>query len=230
MTVSGVRTGAWPSRAAIVVAPSPPGRARSGHVSDELTLGPASDQQRKRRRIGRATIDAAIVDILRASGPEMIDLISIEMVAERVGISRATAYRHLSDRNTLLARALLVVARGHVLAAITAISPASTACAKIEESFAYGTREALADEILMRLRALPIAANVQPSLRAMARQVLRQVISDGQRAGELRQDVALDAIVDWLLEQQYLMLRLRLTEAQARQSVNTFVLPALRSM
>jgi AcrR family transcriptional regulator len=228
MTASKLRTGTWPTAATTVVVSASPVRAEPGRAAGGPSAGAPAAREGRRRRTGRATLDAAILEILRSSGPDMIDHISVEMVAERVGISRATAYRHLTDRNALLARALLLIARGHVLASIAAISRATTACAKIEESFAYVTREAVKDETLMRLRELSIAAAVQPSLRAMSRQVLRQVITDGQRSGELRLDVGVDTMADWVLEQQYLTLRLGLSEDEGRQCVNTFVLPALR--
>ena len=104
----------------------------------------------------------------------------------------------------------------------------TTVAAKVEEAFGYAAREIKVDKILRMLLTSRPSAAIDAAIRAMSLDIMGQAYRNGQLDGQVRDDLSIDELIDWLAEQRQIVTRLELDEEQARTWVRRFVLPALR--
>jgi AcrR family transcriptional regulator len=168
-----------------------------------------------------------MVEVLNSRAATLNDL-SIDVVARAAGVSRATAYRHLGTREELRFRAAITLAQAHVQRCMDLLDQLHGAAAKIEEAFAYTARESMRDPLLqVLLLESRRTTGIDDAIHSLSDQITGPVIAAGQVTGEIRGDLSVDEIISWLVEQLYVMLRLRHDDVSARTWVRTFVLPCL---
>jgi AcrR family transcriptional regulator len=146
--------------------------------------------------------------LIRAADDEIADrgstAIQMEVIAKRAGVSRATAFRQLGSMSEVLVQVALLRARKHVAAVHTLMLERAGTFAKIEAALIYTARELPKDPSISALIARHSASVRDPQVHAVAMGVMVPVLQEGQRNGEIRTDVSLDDLVDYLVEQTYL--------------------------
>ncbi|MCW2522112.1 MAG: TetR family transcriptional regulator [Frankiales bacterium] len=174
-------------------------------------------------------LNRALVEHLATLTVESLDEVRIDLVAERAGVSRSTAYRHFGDREALLRQAALEIGRQHAELISTKIADAPTIAAKIEETFANTAKGAKVSRLLRLLDMSRDRAQAHTAvLQELSLEIMGPEYAKAQADGELRTDLTVAEIVSWLASQREVMLRLELDEAAARVWVQRFVCPVLR--
>ena len=172
-------------------------------------------------------LDAGLMEHLQALEGTDINDVTVEAVAKAAGVSRATAYRYLGSREELLRRAALALVSGHADQCREAVARATTVAQQVEETFAFTIRQTIQDRHLQMLMKSPRTAGLIEAVQGLMASILLPTLQEGQRAGQVRDDLSADELITWLLEQLHLLTRKRLTEDQARQWVQNFVIPVL---
>lgn len=110
----------------------------------ELVLaGPSTDE------VGESIVDAALEEFLTYG----LRRTTVDTVARRAGVSRATLYRRFEGKDALV-QAVLVRESGRFFGSIAAaVAGVSTVEDRLVEGFAVGVRYARADRLLNRLLA-----------------------------------------------------------------------------
>jgi AcrR family transcriptional regulator len=169
-------------------------------------------------------IRAADVEIA-ASG---IGSVQMEVIAKRAGVSRATAFRQLGSVAEVLVQVALLRARRHVAAVDALMAKRTGAFSKLEAALIYTARELPTDPTISALIARHAASVHDPRVHEVAKGVMSPVIEEGRRNGEVRSDLPIDELVDFLVEQTYLAAEeLDRSEVAVRRRFRHFVVPAL---
>jgi AcrR family transcriptional regulator len=155
-------------------------------------------------------LDIGLMEHLNALEGTDINDVTVEAVAKAAGVSRATAYRYLGSREELLRRAALALVSGHADQCREAVA-----------------RATIQDRHLQMLVKSPRTAGLIEAVQELMASILLPTLHEGQRAGQVRDDLSADELIAWLLDQLHLLTRKRLTEEQSRQWVQTFVIPVL---
>lgn len=146
--------------------------------------------------------------LVRAADTEVaehgIDGLRMEAVATRAGVSRATAFRQLGSISEVLVQVALLRAERHIAAVDQIMATKSGAFAKLESALVYTARELPTDPALIALIAGHSASVHHPRVHQAALGVMGPVIREGQRRNEIRTDVDIDDLIDFLVEQTYL--------------------------
>jgi AcrR family transcriptional regulator len=153
--------------------------------------------------------------------------VSIDAVAQAAGVSRASAYRHFGDRDGLLFKAAMELTRQHARVAIEYQPESASVAAKLEEAFAYSARQARIDKVLRLLLLTRRPQAIDDAVRALSLDIMGPLYRQAQLDGEVREDLSVAEIIDWLSEQRLVIGRLQLNEDQARAWVRNFVVPVL---
>ncbi|MGB8391496.1 TetR/AcrR family transcriptional regulator, partial [Mycobacterium sp.] len=172
--------------------------------------------------------------LIRAADVEVdeqgVDGLRMETVAQRAGVSRATAFRQLGNVSELLIQVALLRAERHIQAVQHLVRTKSGAFAKIEAALIYTARELPTDPAIVALIARHSASVHHPRVHETAVRVMGPVIEEAQRHGEIRTDVGLDDLIDFLVEQTYLAAEdVDRSEASARKRFRRFIIPALEA-
>jgi AcrR family transcriptional regulator len=176
----------------------------------------------------RERLNVALVEYLSTLSVDSIDEVTVEAVANAAGVSRATAYRHFGDREGLLFHAALLLTKRHAELARELLAQIPTVSARTEEGFAYTAREIRADKMLRLLLTSPRSAAIDSVVRALSVEISGDSLRSGQLDGQVRTDLTVDELIDWINEQQHVAIRLGLDESAVRTWVRRFVVPALR--
>src|SRR5690606_16734071 len=128
----------------------------------------------------------------------------MEAIAKRAGVSRATAFRQLGSVSELLVQVALLRARRHVAEVQTLMAAKTGAFAKLEAAMIYTTRELPTDPSISALIAQHSASVHDPHVHRVAVDAVGHVLEEGQRNGEVREDLEIDELVDFLVEQTYI--------------------------
>ncbi|WP_207894521.1 TetR/AcrR family transcriptional regulator [Tamaricihabitans halophyticus] len=116
--------------------------------SSEL-LGLVLASARDTDRVGAGVLDAAFEEILTYG----LRRTSVDMVARRAGVSRATLYRRFDGKDTLVQAVLVRECQRFFDSIVTAIGPLPTVEERLVEGFVVGVRYARTDPLLSRLLA-----------------------------------------------------------------------------
>lgn len=156
-------------------------------------------------RVGRPRDSRVDQEILAAAlsvlADEGFDRFTVEEVAARSGVAKTSIYRRYPTRDDLLlgsleslnddlsARSSVGSARDRLIAVLDGIrrAPGTTRGRVLMRAAAEGVSDP------------SVAALVHERVLEPRREVLRQVIRDGIRAGELRADIDLDAVIPLLV-------------------------------
>jgi AcrR family transcriptional regulator len=176
----------------------------------------------------RERLNVALVEYLATLSVDSIDEVTVEAVANAAGVSRATAYRHFGDREGLLFHAALLLTKQHAEAARELLAQVATVSGRTEEGFAYTAREIRSDKMLRLLLTAPRSVAIDSVVRALSLEISAESLRAGQLDGQVRTDLTVDELIDWITEQQHVAIRLGLEESAVRLWVRRFVIPALR--
>jgi AcrR family transcriptional regulator len=177
--------------------------------------------------------DGTVKDrLIRAADAEIaargINAVQMEVVAKSAGVSRATAFRQLGSVSEMLVQVALLRARRHV-AAVGSIMAAKTGVfSKLEAAMVYTTRELPTDPSISALIAQHSESVHNPRVHQVAVDAVSHVLIEGQRSGQVRADIEIDEMVDFLVEQTYLAAEeIDRSEDEVRRRFRHFIIPAL---
>jgi AcrR family transcriptional regulator len=170
--------------------------------------------------------------LIRAADAEIaergIETIQMEAVAIRAGVSRATAFRQLGSVSEMLVQVALLRARRNVAAVEALMATKKGVFAKIEAALLYTTRELPTDPSISALIAQRSASVHHPRVHQMAVEAMGPALLEGQRNGEVRTDVEVDELIDFLVEQTYIAAEdVDRSDAAVRRRFRHFIVPAL---
>ena len=181
-----------------------------------------TDDSSVRARLIRAA-DAEIAEF----GP---DALQMEAVAKRAGVSRATAFRQLGSIAEVVLQVALLRSQRHISTVRTLMDGHTGTFAKIEAALTYTARELPTDPSIAALIAQHSASVNDPRVHQASMDLLGPVLREGQSHGEVRTDLDLDELVDFLVEQTYLAAEeLDRSEDAVRKRFRQFVIPALEA-
>jgi AcrR family transcriptional regulator len=173
-------------------------------------------------------LDETLVSYLTSREIEFVDNLTIDVIAQEADVSRASAYRHFGDRDGLLHRAAALLVMHHADLTRQAMAPIPTVLGKVEESFAYTAREIQCDSMMRTLLTAARPDVVAEVVKGISLDLLGGFLKAGQLAGEVRDDVPVIELIDWLWEMSQAMIRMNLNEEAARRWVRLYVAPAMR--
>jgi AcrR family transcriptional regulator len=157
-----------------------------------------------------------------------VDQLSIEAVAAAARVSRATAFRKLGGRDQLVVAVALARSDRFTSECATEMARHVGAFAKLEAAFLYLVRELPNDPIIREAFAIKAVGDFGPEADAIANATLGPAIEAGRAAGEVRDDVPIDEIVRWTVEQLYLAVsQTDRSPAALIKRVRTYLTPAL---
>jgi AcrR family transcriptional regulator len=177
--------------------------------------------------------DGTVKDrLIRAADSEIaargINAVQMEVVAKVAGVSRATAFRQLGSVSEMLVQVALLRARRHV-ANVEAIMASKTGVfAKLEAALVYTTRELPSDPSISALIAQHSASVHDPRVHQVAVDAMGPVLEEGQIRGEVRTDIGIGEMVDFLVEQTYLAAEeIQRSDDETRRRFRHFIIPGL---
>jgi AcrR family transcriptional regulator len=127
-----------------------------------------------------------------------------EAVAHRAGVSRATAYRQLGSVSELLTQVGLRRSEKYVAGLREVMEGEDGALEKIEAALIYSARELPNEPIVLDLISRHSASVVDPEVYELITDVMGPPLTAGQATGELRDDIDLESVLEYLIEQSYL--------------------------
>lgn len=180
-----------------------------------------ADEENVRTRLVRAADEE-----MRIQGTTKVTMAA---VAERAGLSRATAFRQLGSTSRMIILVGIYRARNLIAHTHEIIAAQPDIFAKLEDVLVYTTRELPEDPVIRALVAQRSVAVLDEDIRALTDEITGPVLLAGQAAGIIRADVPVREMIDFLLEQTYLAAEYPdRSEKAARHRFRTFVAPALR--
>jgi AcrR family transcriptional regulator len=172
--------------------------------------------------------------LIRAAADEIEErgtsAVQMEAIARRAGVSRATAFRRLGGISEVVIQVAMMRAQRHIAAVHELMAAKTGVFAKVEAALIYTARELPTDPSIAALIAGHSASVHDPRVHQAAVGVMGPVLEEGQRDGEVRTDLGLDEMVDFLVEQTYLAAEeIDRSEDAARKRFRYFVAPALEA-
>jgi AcrR family transcriptional regulator len=191
-------------------------------LSTGFTIVFGSEDGTVKARLARAA-DAEIA----AHG---VDGLQMEAVAKRAGVSRATAFRQMGSIAEVLVQVALLRLQTHITRMLMLIDAKPTVFSKLEAVVVYATREFPADPAIAALIARHSACVNDRRVHQHAIDLVGAVLREGQLRGEVRTDLAIDDLVDFLVEQTYFAAEdVNRSEDSVRKRFRHFVTPALEA-
>jgi AcrR family transcriptional regulator len=158
------------------------------------------------------------------------EAVQMEAIAKRAGVSRATAFRQLGSIAEVLVQVALLRAQRHTAVVQQLMNGKTGAFTKIEAALVYTARELPTDPSIAALIARHSASVHDPRVHQESMDLLGPVLRDGQHHGEIRTDLEVDELVDFLVEQTYLAAEeIDRSEDVVRNRFRHFVIPALEA-
>jgi AcrR family transcriptional regulator len=172
--------------------------------------------------------------LVRAAEAEIaergIQGLQMDSVAKRAGVSRATAFRQLGSVSEVLIQVALLRAQRHIEAVDRLMSGKTGAFAKIEAALIYTARELPTDPSIAAMMAQHSATVHDPRVHQAAVGIMGPVLDEGRRNGEIRTDIGVDELIDFLVEQTYLAAEeIDRSPAVTRKRFRHFVIPAIET-
>jgi len=152
----------------------------------------------------------------------------MEAVAKIAGVSRATAFRQLGSVSEMLVQVALLRARRHVAAVESVMAARTGVFAKLEAAMVYTTRELPTDPSIAALIARHSETVHDPRVHQVAEDAVGAILLQGQRTSQVRNDIEIGEMVDFLVEQTYLAAEeIDRSEDEVRRRFRHFVIPGL---
>jgi AcrR family transcriptional regulator len=154
--------------------------------------------------------------------------VQMEVVATIAGVSRATAFRQLGSVSEMLVQVALLRARRHVAAVDALMATKTGVFAKLEAALVYTAQQLPSDPSISALIAQHAASVHDPRVHQVAVDVMGPVLDEGQRSGQIRTDIGIDEMVDFLVEQTYLAAEeIDRSDDEVRRRFRHFIIPGL---
>lgn len=151
-----------------------------------------------------------------------------EAVAHRAGVSRATAYRQLGSVSELFKQVGLRRSQKYLASLRTVMDAEDSALDKLEAALIYGARMLPSDPIVLNLISRTFSSTVDPEVYRLVHGLMGPTLAEGRDSGELRSDVDVESIIQYLIEQSYLATHASDRSADAvRRRFRMFVVPAI---
>jgi AcrR family transcriptional regulator len=169
----------------------------------------------------RAILTAAVA-LVREVG---FDAVTMDAIAARAGVGKATVYRRWSAKEELVAEAIAAIVRGVPVPDTGRIAGDVLALMRVALAM-YADRATgplLSGLVAAMARSAPIAAAVRAGFVASWRDAVRQVLARGAARGDLRTPVDTELALDLLfgpLFHRYLLTGAPLDERLARAVVD----------
>ncbi|OBK63262.1 TetR family transcriptional regulator [Mycobacterium colombiense] len=178
--------------------------------------------------------DSAKTRLLRAADAEIaergINAIQMEAIAKRAGVSRATAFRQLGGLSEAVVQVALLRAERHVDVVSRLMAVRTGAFEKLEAAFIYNARELPKDPAIAELMSRRSESVHDPRSHGQAMMAAGPVLEEGQRNGEIRTDLPLDEIIDFIVEQTFLAAEeIDRSEEAVRRRMRHFIVPAIEA-
>jgi len=178
--------------------------------------------------------DSVKARLIRAADVEIaeygVDALQMEAVAKRAGVSRATAFRQMGSIYEVLVQVALLRLQVHITRILMLMDSKPTVFSKLEAAVLYATREFPVDPAISALIARHSVFVNDRRVHQHAIDLLGAVLREGQCRGEVRTDLDLDDLVDFLAEQTYLAAEaMDRSEDVVRKRFRHFVIPALEA-
>jgi AcrR family transcriptional regulator len=177
--------------------------------------------------------DGSVKDrLIRAADAEIaargINAVQMEVVAKNAGVSRATAFRQLGSVSEMLVQVALLRARRHVSQVEMIMAAKTGVFAKLEAALVYTAQELPSDPSISALIAQHAESVHDPRVHQVAVDAMGPVLREGQQSGEVRTDIDVDEMVDFLVEQTYLAAEeIDRSEGEVRRRFRHFIIPGL---
>jgi hypothetical protein len=128
----------------------------------------------------------------------------------------------------MLVQVALLRARRHVAAVESVMAAKTGVFSKLEAAMVYTTRELPTDPSISALIAQHSESVHNPRVHQVAVDAVSPVLIEGQRSGEVRTDIEIDEMVDFLVEQTYLAAEeIDRSEDEVRRRFRHFIIPGL---
>lgn len=152
---------------------------------------------RPRSRRSHEAILAATREILIDSG---VHELSIEGVASKAGVGKATIYRHWKSKDDLISEAIGTIANDIVIPdsgnAINDFTAVLNGMVKVAEDATQSSTTAF-KKILAGLMESPVLMDIyKEQFIVPRRNALKQIIEKGIEQGQIRKDVQIDHLID----------------------------------
>ncbi|MCW2517187.1 MAG: putative transcriptional regulator, TetR family [Mycobacterium sp.] len=180
-----------------------------------------------------STEDGTVKDrLIRAADSEIaahgVNAVQMDLVAKVAGVSRATAFRQLGSVSEMLVQVALLRARRHVAAVEALMATKTGVFAKLEAALVYTARELPSDPSISALIAQHSASVHDPRVHQVAVDCMGPVLDEGQRSGQVRTDIGIGEMVDFLVEQTYLAAEeIQRSDDETRRRFRHFIIPGL---
>jgi AcrR family transcriptional regulator len=153
--------------------------------------------------------------------------LTIEQLADSIGISRATAYRHIGSRDELRKRAMLAIAAEWSERLIRELPPSLTAVQRIEEAWVLSERHNREDNRLEELSVFSQGSDAHQMRADLATSTFTDALVSAQKDHQLRSDITIDELHNWLLTQHQICQAINHDEHTTRRWFRKFVAPAI---
>lgn len=151
-------------------------------------------------------------------------------IAERAGVSRATAFRQLGSVADTITHVALRRSQHHVQRVREMMARHTGVFAKLEVALVYTTRELPDDPTIRALIARHSASIQDPRVHEVTVAVMGPVVIGGQQSGEIRDDLDVDEILAYLVEQTYLAAEdVDRSDDRVRRRLRNFIVPAIEA-
>ncbi|MEE2060492.1 TetR/AcrR family transcriptional regulator [Rhodococcus artemisiae] len=158
-------------------------------------------------------------------------------VARAANMSRATVYRYFSDRESLITASIVRRARMNMEPWRTRIRKYPTFRERVVEGLCANIRRGLRDPMI-HLLVSPAEATLATTLLStsgkaveLTRELWEPLLHEAQEAGELRRDIDLDLLCEWLSELEMHYISALGADAgsldRLRDKLRIFVVPSL---
>jgi AcrR family transcriptional regulator len=170
--------------------------------------------------------------LIRAADAEIAafgsEALQMDAVAKRAGVSRATAFRQMGSVSEVLVQVALLRSQRHIAELHRLMDSKAGVFAKLEVALVYTARELPTDPAIAALIARHSASVHDSRVHQISKGLLGPALREGRRHGEIRTDLELDVLVDFLVEQTYLAAEeIDRSEDAVRTRFQRFVIPAL---
>lgn len=172
-------------------------------------------------------LDQSLASLVWPMSTDEILALTIEQLADSVGISRATAYRHIGSRDELRRRAMHAIAAEWSDRLLEELPPSLTVVQRIEEAWVLSARHNREDQRLQELADLLEDFNAHEMRADLATSTFTDALVSAQADHQLRSDITVTELHDWLLKQSQICQDLNSDEGSTRIWFRRFVVPAI---
>jgi hypothetical protein len=128
----------------------------------------------------------------------------------------------------MLVQVALLRARRHVAAVEALTATKAGVFAKLEAALVYTARELPSNPSISALTAQHSASVHDPRVHQVAVDAMGPVLEEGRRSGQVRTDIGIGEMVDFLVEQSYLAAEeIGRSDDETRRRFRHFVIPGL---